>query len=103
LAALSNISGEIFNVGSGKHISVNYISELIGGEKVFIPKRPGEPDCTFADTSKIQNLLKWKPLVDIDHGVKIMLKNIDYWKKAPVWNKDKINKATKVWFKFLEN
>lgn len=103
LAALSNISGEIFNVGSGKHVSVNYISELIGGEKVFIPKRPGEPDCTFADISKIQNLLKWKPFIDIDHGVKIMLENIDYWKKAPVWNKDKINKATKIWFKFLKN
>ncbi len=30
-----------------------------------------------------------------------MLDNIDYWKKAPVWTKEKIMKATKDWFRYL--
>ena len=49
-----NISGEVFNVGSGKTISVNKIVDLLGGKKIFIPKRPGEPDKTFADIRKIR-------------------------------------------------
>ena len=31
------------------------------------------------------------------------MKNIDYWKKAPVWNPDSIKEATKDWFKYLKN
>ena len=27
-------------------------SSLLGGEVVYVPKRPGEPDCTFADITK---------------------------------------------------
>lgn len=53
-AVESEIHGEIMNVGSGHTYSVNRLVALIGGESVHIPKRPGEPDCTFADTSKIQ-------------------------------------------------
>ena len=30
-----------------------------------------------------------------------MLKNIDYWKSAPLWTESKINNATKNWFKNL--
>ena len=101
-AGESNISGEIYNVGSGKTISVNRIVELLDGPRVFIPKRPGEPDCTFADISKIKKSLGWRPQITIDKGIKILLKNIMYWKKAPVWTPKKINIATKVWFKFLK-
>ena len=37
------------------------MTKLLGGKKIYIPKRPGEPDCTFADISKIKKLLNWKP------------------------------------------
>ena len=30
-----------------------------------------------------------------------LMENIDYWKYAPVWDKNKIKKATKNWFKYL--
>ena len=30
------------------------------------------------------------------------LKNIDDWKDAPVWTKNKIHIATKSWFKYLK-
>lgn len=100
-AAESKVSGEFFNVGAGKPQSVNKLVELLGGEKIHIPKRPGEPNCTHADITKIQNILDWKPQVSFEEGVKIMLDNIDYWREAPVWTPSKIADATKEWFKNL--
>ena len=101
-AAQSNKKGEIYNVGSGKSVSVNRIVDLLGTKKVtHIPKRPGEPDNSLANINKIKKELKWKPQVTIEQGVKELLKNINYWKNAPVWNPKSIAAATKEWFKFL--
>lgn len=102
-AAESDVSNEIFNVGSGGTYSVNHLVELLGGEVTYIPKRPGEPDCTFADTSKIREFIGWHPDVSFEMGVKEVLKNIDYWKEAPVWTADRIADATKDWFKYLKD
>lgn len=102
VAHKSNISNEIFNVGSGNTISVKRITNLLGGKKVYIRKRPGEPNCTFADITKIMKKLKWKPKIKIEKGISILLKEINYWQKAPVWTPKKINVATKDWFKFLK-
>ncbi len=100
-AAQSSVCEEIFNVGSGETVSVNRLVELLGGEVTYIPKRPGEPDCTFADITKIRRELKWKPKVDIKQGVDNVLANIDYWKSAPVWTPATIATATEDWFKYL--
>lgn len=94
-------SGEIYNVGSGATVSINYIAELLGGTREYIPKRPGEPDCTFANIQKIIRETGWAPKVSIIDGVKKMLEQIEYWKDAPVWNKESINMATKEWFEYL--
>lgn len=100
-ASQSNLSGEVMNVGSGGTYSVNRLVELLGGPVTHIPKRPGEPDCTFADTSKIQRLLNWQPKVSLEQGVAEILKNIGYWRAAPVWTPESIDQATKDWFKYL--
>jgi len=100
-AANSDIENEVINLGSGDTYSVNRLVELLEGDKVFIPKRPGEPDCTFADISKAKKLLGYNPKVTFEEGVKIMLENINHWKEAPVWTVEKINKATKDWFLYL--
>jgi UDP-glucose 4-epimerase len=100
-AAASEVRGEVFNVGSGNAYSVNRLVELLGGDVVHIPKRPGEPDCTWADTQKIKRVLGWQPQVSFEQGVRIMLENIDYWEQAPVWNPDSISKATREWFAYL--
>ena len=100
-AADSYVSGEIINIGSDNTYSVNRLVELLGGEVVHIPKRPGEPDCTWADTTKAKKLLNWQPKVSLEKGVSILLDNIDYWREAPVWDKNTIAKATKNWFKYL--
>ncbi len=99
--ALSKFSQKIYNVGSGQTVSVNKLVELLAGEKIYIPKRPGEPDCTFADITKIKNDLNWFPKVSIEEGVQKILKNIDYWKNAPVWTQKSIEIATQDWFKHL--
>ncbi|MBI2339355.1 MAG: SDR family oxidoreductase [Deltaproteobacteria bacterium] len=103
MAAKSGVHNEVFNVGSGGTYSVNQLVGLLGGEVVHIPKRPGEPDCTFADISKIRRVLGWEPSVRFEEGVKIMLENISYWKKAPLWSPEKIEEATRDWFKYLGN
>lgn len=100
-AAMSDVKNTTFNVGSGGTYSVNRLCELLGGEIVHIPKRPGEPDCTYADTSKIHNILGWKARVSLEEGVKRILADIDYWREAPVWTPDTIDEATKDWFKYL--
>ena len=84
-------------------VSVNKIAKLIGREKIYIPKRPGEPDRSLADISKIKKELNWKPKISIEKGVQELVKGINYWKDAPVWTPKKIKKATKVWFKLLKN
>ena len=101
-ASRSNLKNEIMNVGSGKTVSILEIINLLEGEKIHIKKRPGEPDCTFADIKKIKQKLNWKPKINIKQGIQLLLNDINYWKKAPVWTPKKINKATKLWFKHLK-
>jgi UDP-glucose 4-epimerase len=91
----------VYNLGAGKPQSVNRLVELLGGEKIHIPKRPGEPDCTWADISRIALELGWKPQVSFEEGVAKILANIDYWREAPLWDPASIAKATKTWFEYL--
>ena len=100
-AAVSDLTNETFNVGSGGTYSVNRLCELLGGEIVHIPKRPGEPDCTFADTQKIEQALGWKAKISLEEGVAKILEQIDYWREAPVWTPDTIRTATRDWFQYL--
>jgi len=101
-AAKSNLSNKIYNVGSDTTVPVNKIVELLGGDKVNIPKRPGEPDCTYADITKIKDDLGWKPTISIEKGIDIIIENIDYWKEATVWEPESIAGATSDWFKYLD-
>jgi len=97
-------NGAIYNVGSGATVSVNRLAELIGAEEiVHIPKRPGEPDCTFADTTRITAELGWRAEVPIEVGVAAMMANLEYWRDAPVWTADRIADATQDWFKYIKD
>lgn len=101
-AAESGLAGEVMNVGSGGTYSVNQLVGLLGGPVEYIPKRPGEPDCTFADTRKIREKLGWQPQVSFEQGVANMLAHIDYWREAPLWTSASIADATADWFKYLD-
>jgi len=101
LAAESELTGEIWNLGAGDPQSVNRLVALLGGSVVYIPKRPGEPDCTWADIAKIQRDLGWKAVVPFDQGVRRMMEDIELWRDAPLWDPQSIAVATKTWFEYL--
>jgi UDP-glucose 4-epimerase len=102
-AAERGRDGAIYNIGSGGTVSVNRLVELIGTDEItYIPKRPGEPDCTFADTARIEAEMSWKAKVSIEDGVANLMANLDYWRDAPVWTPDRIADATQDWFKYIK-
>ena len=88
-AALTNQKGKVFNVGTGKPQTVNYLANLVGGKKIFIPDRPGEPKYSCADITKIKKKLKWKPKVEFKDGIKKMMSEIKNWNDAPLWTPKK--------------
>jgi UDP-glucose 4-epimerase len=100
-AAETPLSGRIWNVGTGNPQTVNRLVELLGGATVNIPKRPGEPDVTWADISRIKADLGWAPRISFEEGVSRILANIDYWREAPLWDPASIAQATKTWFELL--
>lgn len=107
MAAHAPHPGEIFNVGADNPQSILYLVELLGGDAskgdiIFIPKRPGEPDCTWANAGKITHQLGWQPKVSFETGVQIMLKDIENWRDAPLWDPDSIAKATATWFQHMD-
>lgn len=101
-AAESDVSGEIFNVGYGEPRQLNDVIRLLGGgEVVYLPKRPGEPDRTWPDIRKIYTVLGWEPKVSLEEGMKVMLEHLDDWKGETVWTPETIKEATKEWYKYL--
>ncbi|MCW9034147.1 MAG: GDP-mannose 4,6-dehydratase [Rhodospirillales bacterium] len=100
-AADTDKIGETFNLGAGDPQPINKLIELLGGDVVYVPKRPGEPDCTWAEIGKITTQLDWKPTVSFEEGVGKMVAEIDHWNDAPLWEPNSIAKATETWFKYM--
>jgi len=100
-AAQTTFVNKVYNVGTGIPQTVNYLSNLIGGKRIFIPNRPGEPKCSCANISRIKRELKWRPIIKFKDGITEMLNEIEKWKDAPLWTPKKIRKATKSWFNYL--
>ena len=70
-------NGEIFNVASGKPISIKKMINKVckitqKGKPKFgsIPYRDGENMKLFANTSKIKKILGWKAKITLDEGLK---------------------------------
>jgi UDP-glucose 4-epimerase len=102
LAATSDKINEIYNVGTGEAQSINKIVKLMDHQSINIAKRPGEPDLTLANSSKIRRELNWKCQIKFEVGVKDLLNGIQNWADAPVWTAEKIHDATKSWFSYLK-
>jgi UDP-glucose 4-epimerase len=100
-AAEARQNGEIWNLGAGNPQTINRLVELIGGTVIYIPKRPGEPDVTWADVSKITADLGWRPQISFEEGVGRMMAEIDNWRDAPLWDPESIAQATRTWFDYL--
>lgn len=76
IAASEALVGETFNIGGGKPASVWDIVhklEAIVGRRAKIqrePARPGDQRHTFADTGKLMRHRGWKPLIELDEGLR---------------------------------
>jgi len=89
-APLEKVKGEVFNVGSGKAISIITIAKLIAkymkisdSRIHFVKDRPGQVSTFACDFSKFSKLFGWKPKVSFEEGLK---RTIDWYKKNPdVW------------------
>ena len=57
--------GEVFNVGSGTCYTIQQIADAISYNQIYIDKRSGEMDTTFADITKIGKVIGWKPEIDV--------------------------------------
>lgn len=84
LAAESECSGEVFNVGGGSRISVNELiraMEQIIGKKAnikFCDAQKGDAKDTLADNKKARIILGWKPNTGICEG---LIKYLEYKKE----------------------
>ena len=101
MAAISKHKNKIYNLGAGDPKKIIDLVKILKGPYIFIPKRPGEPKCTWANIDKFKKEINWKPAISFKSGVKEMLDNINNWKDAPLWDQKKIKEATKLWFKHL--
>ena len=64
------ISGELFNIGTGKNYSILDIKDMVNGPFKFIEARPGEARYTLADNTKAKNLLSWEPKTKLEDWIK---------------------------------
>jgi len=97
-ASVSHKSNKIWNLGSGKPVSILNLAKLLGGELVHIPDRPGEPRVTHADISCISKDLDWYPTIEFEKGIGEILLHLKEWENAPLWDQVSIARATEEWF-----
>ena len=62
---LKGYEGEVFNVGSANPYSIQQIADSISDSQTYIPERSGEMETTFADITKIGEVMGWKPEIDV--------------------------------------
>ncbi|MFH1780753.1 MAG: GDP-mannose 4,6-dehydratase, partial [Candidatus Nealsonbacteria bacterium] len=67
--------GEVINIGGGHNHSVNEIAEMVGGDSLHVPARPGEMQNTLADIARAKELLNWSPEITLEEGIKKLLEN----------------------------
>ena len=66
--------GEVFNLGTGRNYSILEVAEMFGGDKKFLPKRPGESKETLADISNTIEKTSWKPQYKLEDYIKEIIK-----------------------------
>lgn len=70
MGCLDDHLGQVFNVGSGTCYTIRQIADAISSDQTYIPKRDGEMNTTFADITKIEKVIGWKPEIDVLDWIK---------------------------------
>jgi dTDP-glucose 4,6-dehydratase len=94
-APLEKIVGEVFNIGSGKAISLleiaNYVVRYMhipSSRITFVGERPGQVSTFACDYRKMNKLFGWKPMKKFSQGLKETIewykKNKDIWEDQ-IW------------------
>jgi UDP-glucuronate decarboxylase len=74
--AISNVSGEVFNIGNPNEINIlrlaEVIKEIIGSksEIVFLPPKEDDPRRRCPDINKAIKVLGWKPGISLKEGLR---------------------------------
>ena len=78
---ISNVEGEVFNISSGEYVLIRTVIENIctltnAGKPQYgkISYRPEENMALYADISKANKLLQWKPEISLIEGLKKTIK-----------------------------
>ncbi len=77
ISSKSKKSGEIYNVGFGKNITINYLAKLISEKKIHTKKRIGEARETLANINKLKKL-NWRPKIQIEECIRRLMNEKDY-------------------------
>jgi len=83
LGAESDLTGEVFNVGTGSRVTINELVEALNDlldtniEPVYDDPRPGDVRHSHADISKAERLLGYDPEVGFNEGLK---RTVEYYR-----------------------
>ena len=76
-ADLGRVAGQVINLGTGRHVSINEIAaavlKIMGGDgvgRINIENRPGQVFRHTCDWSKAKELLGWKPEIGFEDGLR---------------------------------
>ena len=82
-ALTSNLQGTyIFNVGTGNAVTINQLAKIIiklaglNIEPIHADPRPGDIRHSYADISKIKNILGWQPKTSLEEGLRYLVENL---------------------------
>ena len=91
IAGLKPLGYAVINLGSDSPIvlidTIRIIEELIGKKAILShqPVHPADPDATWANIQKAQQLLGWRPQVSFREGIESV---VDWYNENREWAKD---------------
>jgi UDP-glucose 4-epimerase len=85
-APAAEVAGQVFNVATGKRFDLNetfrLLKKIIGytGDVKYGPERAGDVKHSFADLTRAERHLGYKPQVDFEEGLR---RTVDWYRQEP--------------------
>jgi UDP-glucose 4-epimerase len=83
MAVITKKAEDVFNVGTGREISVNGLFDLLRQvigldlKAVYGPAKKGEQIRSLLDPTKLKKALDWEPRVDLEEGLR---RTVEYFR-----------------------